>query len=136
MNCFVRILIRLPDDRFLVIREEGRPFWNFPGGKVEPGESPVEAARRELREEVGLDVEALDLQWLDEGTYEIAGILWIGFWYVARRIRGMARPCEHGLELSFLTVDEMAYVPSLSRLLLEPARAAMVQSLFTHDDTR
>ena len=58
-----------PAARILLVDGEGRvllfrfdpgdrpPFWCTPGGAVDPGESYAEAARRELREETGLELE-------------------------------------------------------------------------------
>ncbi len=47
------------DGRFLALQTDadgGEPRWGLPGGRVEHGESPHEALRREVQEEVSLDV--------------------------------------------------------------------------------
>ncbi len=42
-------------------RRDGKPLWTFPGGKIEPGESPEDAAVRETLEETGLRVHAIEV---------------------------------------------------------------------------
>src|SRR6478672_5318570 len=44
-------------------------FWEFPGGKREPGESIEECLRRDLREELGIDAELGEVVWRTEHTY-------------------------------------------------------------------
>ena len=55
-------IVRSPDGRVLMAeRTAGQispGFWELPGGKVDPGETPRAAAARELNEEVGRSAEA------------------------------------------------------------------------------
>ena len=55
----VGILIRADGALLLATRPEGKPYagyWEFPGGKIEAGETVEEALRRELHEELGITI--------------------------------------------------------------------------------
>ena len=54
----LRPMICLVTRRAAHVRSPGR--WEFPGGKVEPGETPRAALERELQEELAIDVQAGD----------------------------------------------------------------------------
>jgi ADP-ribose pyrophosphatase YjhB (NUDIX family) len=55
----VGVVVRMDDKILLVQRkkEPGRGLWSIPGGLVELGEKVEDAAKREVKEETGLDVE-------------------------------------------------------------------------------
>ncbi len=55
----VGVLLRADDAVLLADRPAGKPYagyWEFPGGKIEPGESIEHALQRELHEELGIDI--------------------------------------------------------------------------------
>ena len=58
---YVLALLFTPDRGRVVLMRKSRPAWqagrvNAPGGKLQPGEAATDAARREVREEAGVDV--------------------------------------------------------------------------------
>ena len=58
---FVRVIIQNEKGEFLVIFEKKWNCWVFPGGKIEPNETPLEAAKREAFEETNLIIEDLEI---------------------------------------------------------------------------
>ncbi|MER6781114.1 MULTISPECIES: NUDIX hydrolase [unclassified Streptomyces] len=54
-------LVRDEQGRVLIVNPVYKERWNLPGGHLEEGELPTAAARREIREEIGLDLEIGDL---------------------------------------------------------------------------
>ena len=59
----VGVLIRSDDSFLLTSRPEGKAYagyWEFPGGKLEVGETVAQALARELQEEIGISIEDCD----------------------------------------------------------------------------
>ena len=55
------IPVRWEDDRWLYLQLRAYQYWDFPKGRAEAGETPLETALREVREETGLV--QLDFRW-------------------------------------------------------------------------
>jgi len=55
-------------------KEPGRGMWDLPGGFVDPGETAEQSLRREVREEVGLEVAAMRYLGSYPNTYEYMGV--------------------------------------------------------------
>jgi 8-oxo-dGTP diphosphatase len=68
----------LPDGRFLLTtRPRGKVYdgyWEFPGGKVETGETIAQALKRELMEELGIDIEDCTLWKVEQVDYPHAWV--------------------------------------------------------------
>ena len=88
-----------PDGRVLVAqRPEGKSLaglWEFPGGKVEPGERPEDALIRELHEELGITVREPCLAPLTFASHTYEGFHLLMPLYLCRRWEGWVRPLEN-----------------------------------------
>jgi 8-oxo-dGTP diphosphatase len=129
----VAALIETEPGRYLVQqRLPGKSralLWEFPGGKVEPGESDAEALIREGREELGVELEVGPLRFHTRHAYpDLTVELRL---HAARVSSGVPRPLgAHALrsatpaqmlELPFCEAD----LPLLQALVSEPARTPL-----------
>lgn len=102
------------DNRILLAeRPEGKNLaglWEFPGGKVEPGETPEDALIRELSEELGIKVkkECLSPFTFASHTYDDFHLLMP--LYICRRFEGIAQPKE-GQKLKWVPAAKLGDYP-------------------------
>ena len=98
------LLTQRPDGKALA------GLWEFPGGKVDPGETPEECLIRELHEELGITVKPACLAPLTfaSHTYETFHLLMPLF--ICRRYEGIPRPME-GQGLKWVRPKDMREYP-------------------------
>lgn len=103
-----------PDGRVLLAqRPEGKSLaglWEFPGGKVEVGESPESALIRELREELGIETKASCLAPLTFASHSYDDFHLLMPLFACRRWEGIATGCE-GQRLAWVRPEKLRDYP-------------------------
>ncbi|MBD8080057.1 NUDIX domain-containing protein [Cellulosimicrobium arenosum] len=108
----------LTGPRRLLSARRSRPLhlagrWEFPGGKVDPGETPTQALHRELHEELGVVAELGDeIVGPDDGAWIITDRHVMRLW-LARVVEGEPQPLVEHDELAWLPVGDWFSVPWL-----------------------
>ena len=114
------------DGRVLLAqRPEGKQLaglWEFPGGKVEPGETPEQCLIRELQEEIGIETDIPCLAPLTFASHSYDDFHLLMPLFVCRRFRGIAQPKE-GQVLKWMRPKQMRDYP------MPPADAPLIQFL-------
>jgi 8-oxo-dGTP diphosphatase len=114
------------DGRVLIAqRPQGKQLaglWEFPGGKVEPGETPEECLIRELREEIGIETRIACLAPLTFASHSYDDFHLLMPLYVCRRFEGIAMPLE-GQKLKWVRPRQMRDYP------MPPADAPLIPAL-------
>jgi 8-oxo-dGTP diphosphatase len=107
----VGAMLQNDDGRYLITQRPPKAslplLWEFPGGRVEEGETDAQALAREIREEMGVDVEVLDQAMHTHHEYPKYDI---DFRVFRCRLKQPAAPIQHLRvhDHRWVTLDEMS----------------------------
>lgn len=63
----------IKDNKVLLDKHGDDNFWKFPGGRLHESESPIEAAKREVREELSIEINIISVPFIINFTRETEG---------------------------------------------------------------
>ncbi|ATU71957.1 Putative Nudix hydrolase yvcI [Gluconacetobacter sp. SXCC-1] len=118
----------IADERLLLVRKRGTTPFMLPGGKPEPGEAPLDALRREIREELGCDLipgPELPGTFRDVAANEPDHIVQARIW--AARLEGAPIPAAEIAELRWAGAADITGLP-LAPLMHGSVLAALVRA--------
>jgi 8-oxo-dGTP pyrophosphatase MutT (NUDIX family) len=111
-TCLYRVSVKAiieNDDKFLLVKEEDDPFWSFPGGGVDYGESTEEALVRELSEELGVPTNKvkIDGQVAFIAIGILDGIPKLNLFYKVEVSIADIKPTKHAVDHQWYSLEEL-----------------------------
>ncbi|MGP4019214.1 NUDIX hydrolase [Saccharopolyspora sp. 5N708] len=118
-------LVRFVDRRLLLVRADYQIAFYLPGGKIDPGETEVQALHREVREELGVGMVGAEFfgRYVTDAVGQGDGVR-VELSCYAGELDGLPRPAAEIAELAWLTRAEY-----LSHRVTAPAIVALFADL-------
>jgi len=110
-------------DKWILCKHRRRGTWETPGGHIEPSETPLDAARRELFEETGsveFDIEPLCDYWACDEPHEVERVTWANSAVFFARVRSIGSLPESEIEkinLFALFPENLTYPDIMQKLI-------------------
>ncbi|QLE79251.1 NUDIX domain-containing protein [Francisella sp. Scap27] len=104
-------LVCVKDNKILLVRVRDNTIWYFAGGKIDSGESAGEAVLREVKEELGVTLQAPDISYLGETVTDNHDRTdTVSIQCFASEITQEIKPCAEISEIKWFDLDDKEFM--------------------------